>query len=119
MQSLEAFKPTRSKQQKQRPQLVVFGANTKVGSMTGQIKSADGNWTELSALNNKEASRITRHNASYAHIGGSRVVISGGIERLTLKKVSSSVYFIRLISIKFHRVFRLIGEHCRFAQWKD
>lgn len=50
--------------------------------------SSNGQWSALPQfVGSKDLQKLTRHNASYIHVGGSRIVVSGGIESQTLKRV--------------------------------
>lgn len=66
--------------------IFVFGSALKTGSCGGQWKT--DRWTELPRfLSNTEVNKIERHNASYVHIGGGKIFMSGGIASAALKRV--------------------------------
>lgn len=77
--------------------LVVFGAIVKEGSLSGQIMSEDYEWSPMPAIvSKKDAAKITRHNASFLHIGENRIVISGGVDSQTLKRVCFIIIHLEL-----------------------
>lgn len=68
--------------------LFAFGAVVKEGSLYGQNMSADFEWSPIPTfVSRKDAAKMTRHNSSYVHIGEKRLVISGGVDSQTLKRV--------------------------------
>lgn len=77
--------------------LVVFGAIVKEGSLSGQIMSEDYEWSPMPAIvSKKDGAKITRHNASFLHIGENRIVISGGVDSQTLKRVCFIIIHLEL-----------------------
>lgn len=69
--------------------LLVFGSGDKESSFAGQCMSPNGKWTVLPRIgSSKELQKLSRHNASYTHVGGNCIVVSGGIDSQTLKRVN-------------------------------
>lgn len=76
--------------------LVAFGAVVKEGSLSGQIMSKEYEWSAMPAIvSKKDGAKLARHNASYLHFGENRIVISGGVDSQTLKRVCffSGIFF--------------------------
>lgn len=81
--------------------LVSFGAVIIASNTPGQQMSAEFKW---SAMGSKEPQKYIVDYASYVHIGGSRVAISGGIKQQTQNKVIGIISF-RVFPSNFVAIF--------------
>lgn len=77
--------------------LFAFGAVAKETSFTAQCMFYGNNWTMLPPIiAKKEAKKITRHNASYIHIGDNRIAITGGVDSQSLKRVCRYILLTKI-----------------------
>lgn len=69
--------------------LMLFGSYGKENSLSGQCMTPEYEWAVVPAIfNKKETSKFGRHGSSFTHMGGNRIIISGGIDSLAQKRVS-------------------------------
>lgn len=76
--------------------LIAFGSDSKDNSLSGQYSTAEHEWSALPQFTSKDETKTARHNASYVYVGGNRIFISGGVDSLTLKRVSSCFFLLFL-----------------------
>lgn len=97
--------------------LLIFGDSVRDHSVSGQFMCPESmKWTSLPLISSLK-SKVAAHNASFTHIGQNRIFMTGGVERQTLKRVSS--LFLIEIQSDFFLSFLLLEPPDKPQRWQN